>query len=225
VAALRLQLAGRTIWLMASTHRGEEEMAIAAHRAAWAKHPGLLTIIVPRHAARSAEVAHILTQAGLGFARRSRGEAIEADTQIYLADTMGELGLFYRLCGVTVLGGSFVRIGGHNPIEPAQLDTAIVFGPYMYNFSEIAREFVRAGAALQLQHANEIAFAIDRLLAMPMERIKCTQSARVLADQKRHILDQIIVELEPWLSAKQQALPGKGMPAIAAKAPRRTKAK
>jgi len=97
------------------------------------------------------------------------------------------------------LGGSFARIGGHNPIEPAQLGAAIIFGAFMYNFSEIAREFIFAQAATQLQHANEIAFAVDRLLTHPEERDRRAQSARLLADQKRYVLDQMIVEMEPWL--------------------------
>lgn len=196
---LQSEIGNRPVWLMASTHRGEEEMASEAHRAVAPKHPGLLTVIVPRHAARGEEIAQLLANSGQRAARRSKGEKIETDTQIYLADTMGELGLFYRLCPIAVLGGSFVHVGGHNPIEAAQLGAAIVFGPYMHNFSEIVREFGFAQAAIQLQHANEIPFAVDMLLANPQERDKRVQAARLLADQKRHILDQIIVEMDPWL--------------------------
>ena len=196
---LQSQSASRPVWLMASTHRGEEEMAIDAHRALEAKHPGLLTVIVPRHAARGEEIEQLLKAADLRTARRSKNEPLAADTQIYLADTMGELGLFYRLCPIAVLGGSFVRVGGHNPIEPAQLGAAVIYGPYMYNFLEIVREFGFAQAAAQLQHANEIPFAVDSLLSNPMERDKRIHAARILADQKRHILDQIIVEMDPWL--------------------------
>jgi 3-deoxy-D-manno-octulosonic-acid transferase len=206
LARLRAEIGQRPVWLMASTHRGEEQMAIEASRHVAATRPDVLTVIVPRHAARGAEVAQVLTQAAVRFVRRSQGIAITPETQVYLADTMGELGLFYRLCPITVLGGSFVPVGGHNPIEPAQLDTAIIFGPHMFNFSEISREFIRAQAAVQLQHENEMAFAIERMFALPMERDRLAQSARVLADQKRYILDQIIVELEPWLSARSMSL-------------------
>ncbi|MDR3423835.1 MAG: 3-deoxy-D-manno-octulosonic acid transferase [Alphaproteobacteria bacterium] len=196
---LRLQTAGCAVWVMASTHRGEEEMAIAAHRALAAKSFRLLTVIVPRHAVRGDEVARLLEESGLRFARRSKGEAILPDTEVYLADTMGELGLFYALCPVAVMGGSFVRTGGHNPIEAAQAGAAIVFGPYMYNFSEIAREFLLAQAAVQLQHANEIAFAVDRLLADPLERNRRAQAARLLAEEKRSILNRIVGEMEGWV--------------------------
>ncbi|MDE1900756.1 MAG: 3-deoxy-D-manno-octulosonic acid transferase [Alphaproteobacteria bacterium] len=196
---LRGQIANRPVWLMASTHRGEENMALAAHRAMIAAHPDVLTVIAPRHAARGDEIARYLASEKMRVARRSANDAITPDTQIYLADTMGELGLFYRLCPVTVLGGSFVW-GGHNPIEPAQLETAIIFGPQMTNFAEIAREFVRADAAIQLHHANEIAFTVGRLLDAPAERDKRAQAAQLLAYRKRYVLDQIIVELQPWLS-------------------------
>ena len=199
LARLRAVLQDRPLWLMASTHRGEEEMAIAAHRELAVLHPRLLTVIAPRHAVRGDEIAQLIAAAGLHCARRSKGEAMGADTQIYLADTMGELGLFYALCPVAVLGGSFVRTGGHNPIEAAQYGAAIIFGPHIYNFSEITREFILAQAAIHLQHANEIAFAVDRLLSQSDERERRVHAARLLADQKSYILDQIIAEMEPWL--------------------------
>ena len=203
LAALKKQTLGHAVWVMASTHRGEEEMAIAAHRQMLATRPNLLTIIVPRHAARGEEIARLLGASGLCFAQRSKGEVPLPDTQVYLADSMGELGLFYSLSPIVVLGGSFVRVGGHNPIEPAQLGTAIIFGPHMYNFSEIAREFTFSQAAIQIQNANEIAFTVNRLLTQPENRLRRVQAARLLADQKRHVLDQIIAEFDPWLRTPQ----------------------
>jgi 3-deoxy-D-manno-octulosonic-acid transferase len=198
---LRDEIAERPIWLMASTHRGEEEVALAAHQQIAATRPDLLTIIVPRHTARGDEIAHLIKASGLSYARRSKNDAIHKDTQIYLADTMSELGLFYRLCPITVIGGSFVPIGGHNPIEAAQFESAIIFGPHMFKTKGLVQEFLRAEAALQLQHANELAFAVDRLMTLPDERKKQAQTARLLADQKRHILDQIIDEMAPWLKS------------------------
>ena len=196
------QIVGRPVWLMASTHRGEEEMALAAHKKLETDHPGLLTIIVPRHAVRGDEIAKLAADADLRVARRSHSEAITHQAQIYLADTMGELGLFYSLCPIAVIGGSFVQIGGHNPIEAAQLNAAIIVGPYMYKTLGILREFLNEQAVLQVQHANEIAFAVDRLLSQPHERDRLAQAARLLADSKRHILDLMINELEPWLTQR-----------------------
>jgi len=200
---LQSETTDRFLWLMASSHRGEDEMAIAAHLVMSKTRDKVLTVIAPRHATRGDEIARLIEASGLRYARRSKGEGISSETQIYLADTMGELGLLYRLCPIVVLGGSFVRVGGHNPIEAAQLDAAICFGPYMYNFTEITREFLQAGAATQLQHDNEIAFTVERFFALPDEQRNQARAARVLADQKRYILDQIITEMDPWLKGSR----------------------
>jgi 3-deoxy-D-manno-octulosonic-acid transferase len=153
LARLRGEIGTRPVWLLASSHRGEEKMVCAAHKNLRSMRPGLLTIIVPRHAVRGNEVAGIIKENGVAFARRSKKEPITPETDIYLADTMGELGLFYRLCRVALIGGSFAGGGGHNPVEAAQLDCAIFFGPHMHNFSSMAREFVRERAAVQLHDA------------------------------------------------------------------------
>jgi len=205
LARLKGMIGARPLWVMASTHRGEEEMALAAHkklREAW---PELLTVIVPRHAARGNDVARMIGDREINFARRSKKETIAPHTELYLADTMGELGLFYRLCPIVAIGGSFVSVGGHNPIEPAQLGAAIIFGPMMYNFSEIAREFTRKNAAIQLNAGNEIAFTVDRLLATPSERGRLSMTARNLAEQKRHVLDEVCEALAPWLDPAKRA--------------------
>lgn len=201
---LRKSIADRPIWLMASTHSGEEEMALDAHRSVRAQWPDLLTIIVPRHAVRGDEVAEKIAGRGLPFAQRSKGEAITAETEIYLADTMGELGLFYRLSRIICMGGSFVPVGGHNPIEPAQLGCIIIFGPHMHSFSEVAPEFIAHQAAIPLHNANEIAFTVNRLLASPETRERYVYAARILAEQKRHVLDKVLEALKPWLGPRAQ---------------------
>ena len=196
---LQQSTAGRALWLMASTHRGEEAMAIAAHKTLKAKWPHLLTIIVPRHAIRGTEIAMLAERAELTIARRSRAQKILPQTDIYLADTMGELGLLYRLSQLCVVGGSFVPVGGHNPIEPAQLDCAVIFGPHMHNFSEIAREFVVQHAGVALKHDNELAFTLDRLLGDAKERAHYTMAAKMLADHKQNVLQHILDRLRPLL--------------------------
>ncbi len=205
LAKLQKDTAGRTLWGMMSTHRGEEIIAANTHRQLRAKWPDLLTVIVPRHAVRGDEIAQRLTELGVIFARRSKGDAITPQTEIYLADTMGELGLFYRLCSVVVMGGSFVPIGGHNPVEPAQLDASIVFGPSMFNFSAIAREFVADKAAIQIKNVGELPAVLDRLLGNPIERINLARAAQQLAEQKRKVLDEIVDLLRPWLDRGMSA--------------------
>jgi 3-deoxy-D-manno-octulosonic-acid transferase len=199
---LGTKLIGRYIWLMASTHKGEEEIAATAHKEIKKTNPKLLTIIVPRHANRGNEVMDKLIAAGLSVARRSKGEEITPATDVYLADTMSELGLFYRLSPVVAMGGSFAsNVGGHNPVEPAQLSCALVFGPTMFNFSEITREFLYRRAALQLNHSNELAYTIDYLLTDLAEREMLAKNALLLAEDKAHVLNEILKELKPWLPA------------------------
>ena len=154
---------------------------------------------MPRHAARGDEIAAKLEALNLKIARRSKGEAITPVTDIYLADTMGELGLFYRLAPIAVVGGSFAAVGGHNPVEAAQLGCAIIIGSSVFNFAEITREFLFQRAAIQLQHANELGFTINRLFANPSELESLARNAKILADDKRHVLSDVMKELEPWL--------------------------
>src|SRR5262249_51647475 len=143
---LRRQIGTRPRWLAASTHPAEEAVAAAVHRRLAPRHSGLLTMIAPRHPIRGAEIAAMLTKMGLRVARRSTGGAITADLDIYLADTMGELGLFYRLAGIAFVGGSLVGRGGHNPFEPARLDCAVLHGPDMTNCIGMAGALAAAGA-------------------------------------------------------------------------------
>lgn len=196
---LRSMTGGRDVWLMASTHRGEEDIAADVHKQLKRTRPELLTIIVPRHAVRGDEIALRLGAARLNVVRRSRNEPITSATDIYLADTMGELGLFYRFAPLVVMGGSFVSVGGHNPVEPAQLGAALILGPSMFNFAEITREFLLQRAALQLQHSNELGFIVNRLMANPAEAQMLARNARVLAEDKQHVLGDVLKELEPWL--------------------------
>ena len=200
LAQLTQSIGNRPCWVAASTHPGEEEIVLATHRALLKNYPDLLTIIVPRHAVRGDEIAQLLAQANIETARRSAGAPITATTQIYLADTMGELGLFYRLCPIVVMGGSLQPVGGHNPIEPAQLDTAIIFGPHMKNFAEMAGEFMNVGAALRLQNTDDLAPTLQMLFADPAKKSRLAQAARLLADDKRLVLDRVMQELKPFLA-------------------------
>src|SRR6185437_8029760 len=143
-----LKAAGRPLWLAASTHAGEEEAAAEAHRVLKQRWPDILTIIVPRHPARAGAIAAMLRRDGLTVARRSLAEPIDAGIEIYLGDTLGELGLFYRLAGVAFIGGSLTPMGGHNPLEAALLDCALLHGPDMSNCTGIARDLASAKAAM-----------------------------------------------------------------------------
>lgn len=148
--ALAAALDGRPCWLAASTHEGEEAAAATAHaraRRSWHK---LLLVIAPRHPDRGAEVTAALRADGWKVAQRSAKEDIHPETQIYVADTIGEMGLWYRLCAVSLVGGSLVDIGGHNPFEPAALGSAILHGAHIRNFADIYARLTAAKAAVQV---------------------------------------------------------------------------
>ena len=201
---LRRAIMGRPVWSIVSTHEGEENMAVQAHKDLSLKYPDLLTIIVPRHAVRGNEVAALIRAAALPFAQRSQHQPILQGTAVYLADTMGELGLFYRLAPISVIGGSLVPHGGHNPVEAAQLGSAIIFGKYMHNFSVIAEEFRTAHAAKVLAHASELPEALDDLLSAPQERMQMIEAARQIVMEKNTVLDQVMQRLDPWLLTEQR---------------------
>ena len=162
LAALAAVLAGRVAWIAASTHPGEEEAALAAHRALAPRIPGLLTILAPRHPERGAEVAALA--AGLPLARRSLGEAPGPETQVLLFDTIGELGLAYRLARVAFVGGSLVPRGGQNPVEPARLGLPVLVGPRHANFAETVAALRDAGALAVLPDAAALAPTLSDVL-------------------------------------------------------------
>jgi 3-deoxy-D-manno-octulosonic-acid transferase len=199
LARLEEALGGRPRWLAASTHEGEEEIAAAVHRRLAATHAGLLTVIVPRHPARGPGIAAALRAKGFAVAARSAGEMPTPGTEVYLADTLGELGLFYRLCGVAFVGGSLVPHGGHNLIEPAQLGCAVIHGPFMTNFSTMAAEMGGAGAALKASDEAALAAAVHGLLCDPGRAGTLAAAARRVAAAKSAVLDRIMAELGPFL--------------------------
>jgi 3-deoxy-D-manno-octulosonic-acid transferase len=199
LAKLAAQAAGRPLWLAASTHDGEEDAAAEAHRALKQRWPDLLTLIVPRHPARAGAVTASLRAKGLGLARRSLAEPIMPGTDVYLGDTLGELGLFYRLAGIAFIGGSLVPKGGHNPLEAALLDCAVLHGPDMSNCAAIARDLASAGAALTVRDAAELATAVGRLLADPAERARRAAAGLEVAADNRAVLDAVMERIAPWL--------------------------
>jgi 3-deoxy-D-manno-octulosonic-acid transferase len=204
LSELRGRTAGRDIWLAASTHPGEEAILAAAHRELAARRPKLLTIIAPRHPERGEAIASELRAAGFSLSQRSKGEAIEEASEIYLADTMGELGLFYRLAPVVLVAGSY-RWQGHNPIEPAQLGRAVISGPRVANFQDIFDRMRKADAVIIAEEA-ELAANLDRLLADPG-----AASARAEAfarNEAEGILDRIVAALEPVVGVKGNPLAG-----------------
>ncbi len=164
-ARLAARLSGRPIWLAASTHPGEEQLVARAHRQAARAARRLLLIIAPRHPERGDEIAAMLRDQGWNITQRSRGQEPDQDTDIYLADTLGEMGLWYRLAPVTFLGGSLVEIGGHNPFEPAALGSAIIHGPHVFKVADIFARLAAVDAVVEVDSAETLAHAVVEVLA------------------------------------------------------------
>ena len=192
-------LGARPRWLAASTHSGEEDMAAAVHRRLAGKHPGLLTVIVPRHPDRGGKIAARLRRQGLDVAMRSAGDGIKPETDIYLADTMGEMGLFFRFVGIAFMGKSLVPLGGQNPLEAAKLDCAIIHGPHMMNFENIAARLDKAGAAIEVEDEKALGDAVERLLGDEAERDRMAAAANDMAVAEAGVLDAVLDELRLFL--------------------------
>jgi 3-deoxy-D-manno-octulosonic-acid transferase len=195
--SLQKMVGNRMLWVAASTHEGEEEKIIAAHKKIKEKNYTVLTIIVPRHPWRGNEVC--LLAEDLKVAQRSKDEPILDKTDIYIADSMGELGIFYRLAPVVFVGGSFADRGGHNPIEPAHLDAAILCGPNMQNFAEIVEEFEKAGAIQIVEDENELAFRVFELWQNPQKRTAMARLSAKLVRSRQEVLHNLIDEIEKFI--------------------------
>jgi 3-deoxy-D-manno-octulosonic-acid transferase len=165
LAALRGMIGARPIWLAASTHPGEEAIIAKAHHLIAQELPQAITLIVPRHPDRGAAIDAELTSAGISVARRSTGAPITASTQMYLADTLGEMGTFLAAAPVVFMGKSLVPPGGgHNPIEPIRLGAAVLSGPSWFNFEDLYKPLLTAGAAREVRSAEDLAAAVVALL-------------------------------------------------------------
>jgi 3-deoxy-D-manno-octulosonic-acid transferase len=200
---LQVALHGRPAIAAASTHPGEEEAMLEAHKRLRANFPRLLTLIAPRHPERGAGIAALADAAGLKAALRSRGEAPDAATEIYVADTVGELGLLYRLAPIVFIGGSLIRHGGQNPIEAAKLGAAILHGPHVGNFAEIYAALDAAHGAEQVANAGRLTTIIGALLAQPQEVARIAAAARATVESQSGALERTLQSLEPYLTQLQ----------------------
>jgi 3-deoxy-D-manno-octulosonic-acid transferase len=166
---VRAALDGRPCWVAASTHRGEDALAIEAHRRLEAAFPGLVTLIVPRHPERGAEIAALA--AGLAVGRRAAGEGAPRAGGIWIADTLGELGLWYRIAPAAFVGRSLIAPGGgQNPLEPVRLGCPVAAGPFMGNFAEAAEVLEQAGGLALVRDSAELARWLEAMLGDPARR-------------------------------------------------------
>jgi len=190
----------RPVWVAASTHEGEEEVVLEAHRRVLATMPEALLVLVPRHPERFERAAQLVRRAGLAMVRRTDRAAVTAGTAVFLGDTMGELPVFLGAADVAFVGGSLVDIGGHNVLEPAAFGVPVVFGPHMHNFAAISQLLLAADAAGQVGEAQGLAELVLRWLGDASERTRIGENGRRVVEANRGALDrtwQMVVELLP----------------------------
>jgi 3-deoxy-D-manno-octulosonic-acid transferase len=190
----------RPRWLAASIHPGEDAIVAHVHQTIKPRHPGLLTIVVPRHPQKAVDMAAVFINAGLKVARRSACEPLTPATDIYIADTMGELGLFYRLCDLAFMGKSLAVGGGQNPAEAAQLGCALLLGADMGNFRETTAELLSREAAVEVRNGEALTAAVDWLLKDTRTRQRLSQNARGVMARHANAVNETLSHLDPYLA-------------------------
>ncbi len=189
----------RPVWVFASTHKGEETLACKVHKTLKQHHPKLLTIIVPRHPERRDEILHSCAPYELKIQQRTQNLSIAKDTDIYLADTLGELGLFYAASDIAVIGRSFSNDGGggHNPIEAALLDCAVLTGPNHQYQQDLFDMMQNDDAVIIAKDEDDLLTNIDALISNKLMRNKMVKNAKHFAQSKANVINHVIDELEP----------------------------
>jgi 3-deoxy-D-manno-octulosonic-acid transferase len=189
----------RPVVVAASTHPGEEAAVIAAHQRLRVKFPALLTIIVPRHPARGESISEIAKGAGLAVALRSDRKQPMPDIGVYIADTLGELGLIYRLASIVFMGGSLASHGGQNPIEAIRLGAAVLHGPHVWNFAEIYATLDAAHGAEPVSDEETLAARLAAWLADPAARRTTATAATATVTELGGALERTLAALDPYL--------------------------
>ncbi|MFZ1109038.1 MAG: glycosyltransferase N-terminal domain-containing protein [Rhodomicrobium sp.] len=202
---LRRRVGDRPVFLAASTHPGEDEAVVRAHEMLQGAMPSLLTVIAPRHPDRGEAILALLAERMLRAAARSRGETIGAETQVYLADTIGELGLFYSLAPFSFIGGSLVGHGGQNPIEAIKLGSGVLSGPYTFNFAETYSVLQRYGGFRLVTGPDDLAAAARLLFENEGEAAEMKRRAAAAIGTLGGALEKTIDALKPYLPAEPLA--------------------
>ncbi len=194
----------RPVWLAASTHEGEDELILQAHAAVRQQIDNALLVLVPRHPERFDRVAQLVRDAGFALVRRSEQHPCDGETALFLGDSMGELTLFMGASDLAFIGGSLVPHGGHNILEAAAQGVAVVFGPHMFNFSEISDLFISQGAAVQVDSVDALSVQVVDWLSDASERSRIGEAGRALVDKNRGALERLMRLVELLLDAHEK---------------------
>ncbi len=189
--SLKKAIGQRPCWCMASTHANEEEMGVEVHTVITKQYADLLTIISPRHPNRGDDIEKMLKKNGLTVARRSRGEDITSKTDVYLADTIGEMGLIYQLSPFVFVGGSLIPFGGQNMLEPMRLHRAVMIGPHAFNFREIVTQAKKNKALVEVGDVKALSKRLLAFLMKPAEAEKMAVRAEKMATSEMNVLDRV----------------------------------
>lgn len=189
----------RLVWIMASTHKGEDEIALAAHERILAQHPQALLILVPRHPERFDSVARLIADRGFIVARRSDETSISSAAQVLLVDSMGELPDFLAASDMCCMGGTFVANGGHNPLEPAALGLPVLMGPSQFNFAQICDMLTEAGGLKTVTSEDELAQQILVWLEHTEQRISVGRQAKSVVEANRGAKQKVFELIEGLL--------------------------
>jgi 3-deoxy-D-manno-octulosonic-acid transferase len=194
---LKAQITNRKIWLCASTHKGEEELILQTHQRLKMQFPDLLTIIILRHPNRADEVCELLSN--INFSQRSKNQTISNATEIYLVDSLGELGIFYSLVNFAFIGGSLLKIGGHNPFEAIQLNCAVISGSHVFNFAEIYADLQQKNAGEIVENIDELYIILQKFLQNPELALTYNNNAQEAITASQNISQKIIQKLDAIL--------------------------
>ena len=186
------QAQDRPVWIAASTHEGEDEVVLDAHRRLLANHPDALLILVPRHPERFNSVFDLCQREGFATVRRSTGANVDAQTSVLLGDTMGELLFLYALADSAFVGGSLVPNGGHNLLEPAALAKPVLSGPHLFNFLDIAAQLREAGALAEVDDAEGLAVEVQRLFELPRDAQRMAEAGLAVMRRNQGALQRLL---------------------------------
>lgn len=193
----------RQIWIAASTHEGEEEIILQTHRQLLKKYPDLLLLLVPRHPERFNPVAELIEKEKFNFIRRSSGDLPSAEIQVILGDTMGEMMLMYGISDIAFVGGSLVKHGGHNPLEPLAFKIPVISGKHTFNFPEVFRMLVEVQGVLEVNStADSLERAVEALLNSQEARERLGNAGYEVLIENRGALQRLLDLLKPYLERK-----------------------
>lgn len=199
--AQSLQLAQRPVWIAASTHDGEEQLILAAHQNLLAQQPDLVLILVPRHPERFNQVENLLKQSGLNYLKRTDNQPLAAQHSVLLGDTMGEMMTLYGLAKIAFVGGSLVKHGGHNPLEPIAFKLPVISGIHTFNFPEVFDKLRQVNGVIEIEsNAEALAEAVQFLLQHPEDCQKISQQGFTVLMENQGALKRHLELLAPYLA-------------------------